>query len=65
MHITREKVADMFSAHHQRAPDSKDVENLVASARKELRKKFLTADVGISGANFLLADSGAVCTVTN
>ena len=65
MHITREKVAEMFHSQHQSAPESKDVENLVASARKELRRKFLTADIGISGANFLLADSGAVCTVTN
>jgi L-lactate dehydrogenase complex protein LldF len=30
-----------------------------------LRDKFLSADVGISGANFLIADSGAICTVTN
>jgi L-lactate dehydrogenase complex protein LldF len=30
-----------------------------------LRGKFLSADVGISGANFLIADTGAVCTVTN
>lgn len=65
MHITREKVADMFHSRHQHAPASEDVDNLVASARRELRDKFLTADIGISGANFLLADSGAVCTVTN
>ena len=38
---------------------------MVQSARRELRQKFLTADVGISGANFLIADTGAVCTVTN
>jgi L-lactate dehydrogenase complex protein LldF len=38
---------------------------MVASARRELRDKFLSADVGISGANFLVADTGAVCTVTN
>ena len=65
MHITREKVADMFNSQHRRAPESGNIENLVASARKELRDKFLSADVGITGANFLLADSGAVCTVTN
>ena len=38
---------------------------MVESARRELRDKFLTADVGISGANFLVADTGAICTVTN
>ena len=38
---------------------------MVDSARRELRDKFLTADVAISGANFLVADTGATCTVTN
>ena len=38
---------------------------MVQSARRELRAKFLGADVGISGANFLVADTGATCTVTN
>ncbi|MGA7329528.1 MAG: LUD domain-containing protein, partial [Rhodomicrobium sp.] len=52
-------------AKHAQAPASGEVQDLVASARRELRKKFLTADVGISGANFLIADTGAVCTVTN
>ena len=65
MHITREQVADMFNSQHQQAPESGDIETLVNSARKELRDKFMTADIGITGANFVLADSGAVCTVTN
>ena len=38
---------------------------MVQSARRELRAKFLSAEVGISGANFLVADTGAICTVTN
>ena len=38
---------------------------MVQSARVQLRKKFLTADIGISGSNFLVADTGATCTVTN
>ena len=38
---------------------------MVGSARRQLRQKFMRADVGISGANFLIADTGAVCTVTN
>jgi L-lactate dehydrogenase complex protein LldF len=38
---------------------------MVASARRQLRPSFLGADVGISGANFLIADSGSVCVVTN
>jgi L-lactate dehydrogenase complex protein LldF len=38
---------------------------MAASARRQLREDMLSADVGISGANFLIADTGAVCTVTN
>ena len=37
----------------------------MVGARRELRDKFLSADVSISGANFLIADTGATCTVTN
>ena len=65
MHKTREDVARLFNATHAVAPASDAIPDLVASARHELRRKFLAADVGISGANFLVADSGAVCTVTN
>ncbi len=38
---------------------------MAASARRHLRQRFLSAEVGISGANFLVADMGSVCTVTN
>jgi L-lactate dehydrogenase complex protein LldF len=65
MHKSRNDVAALFRAKHERPPASDAVEDLVASARRDLRKKFLTADVGISGANFLIADTGAVCVVTN
>ena len=65
MHKTREQVASLFDEKHGVAPDSHDVTDLVASARRELRTKFLNADVGISGANFLIADTGAIVTVTN
>ncbi len=65
LHHTREEVAKLFREHHHARLNSDDVPAMVQSARRELRQKFLDADVGISGANFLLADSGAVCTVTN
>ena len=65
MHKTREQVTLLFRDKHKEAPASGEVEDLVASARRDLREKFLSADVGISGANFLIADTGAVCTVTN
>ncbi|MEL7048561.1 MAG: lactate utilization protein B, partial [Pseudomonadota bacterium] len=65
MHKRREDVAKLFNDKHDNTPKSEDVGDLVSSARVALRHKFLTADVGISGANFLIADTGAVCTVTN
>jgi L-lactate dehydrogenase complex protein LldF len=65
MHKTREEVADLFKEHHQDPMTEGDVGVLVESARQELRPKYVGADVGISGANFLVASTGSVCTVTN
>ena len=65
MHRTREQVSALFKETHRQPHSSEDVPAMVESARRELREKFLTAEVGISGANFLVADTGAVCTVTN
>ena len=65
LHKTREQVSALFKAAHRNPHQTEDVEAMVESARRELRDRFLTAEVGISGANFLVADSGAVCTVTN
>ncbi|WP_187431498.1 Lactate utilization protein B [Roseobacter fucihabitans] len=65
MHKTHEQVAQLFDDLHDIAPDTHDIPDLVGSARRELRQKFLSADVSISGANFLIADTGATVTVTN
>lgn len=65
MHRTREQVSDMFRKAHRVPHREETIEAMVDSARRELRDKFLTADVSISGANFLVADTGATCTVTN
>ncbi len=65
LHHTREDIAALFREHHHTPQNSDDVAGMVASARRQLRGGFLGADVGISGANFLIADSGAICTVTN
>ena len=65
MHRTREQVAELFKAGHNPPPAADDPATMVQSARRQLRTKFLTADIGISGSNFLVADTGATCTVTN
>ncbi|WP_020174932.1 LutB/LldF family L-lactate oxidation iron-sulfur protein [Methyloferula stellata] len=65
LHRTREEVAELFRKHHRTPQNSDEIPAMVSSARRQLREAFLRADVGISGANFLIADSGAICTVTN
>ncbi len=64
LHKTRYDVADIFTrALH--VPSETVPEKQTAIARSVLREKFLAADIGISGANFLVADSGAVVLVEN
>ena len=65
MHRSREDVMQLFRENHKDPTYSEEIIELVRSARRDLRTKFLTADIGISGSNFLLADSGSTCTVTN
>ncbi|GLS99137.1 iron-sulfur cluster-binding protein [Sphingobium jiangsuense] len=65
MHKTREQVSALFRAKHRAPHEEESIAAMAESARRELRSRMLGADVGISGANFLIADTGAVCTVTN
>jgi L-lactate dehydrogenase complex protein LldF len=65
MHRTKEQISVLFKATHRQPHATEDPAAMVESARRELREKFLSAEVGISGANFLIADTGAVCVVTN
>ncbi len=65
MHKTREQVSALFKAKHRTPHEEESIAAMAESARRELRVGMLGADVGISGANFLIADTGAVCTVTN
>lgn len=64
LHMTRYEVADVFS--RKLGIDREVVpENQTMIARRVLREKFLAAGIGITGANFLVADSGAVVLVEN
>ena len=65
IHLSRGQVADEFEKATGRAQDHEDVHKLVKTARAELRPKFLAADMGISGANFLIAETGSLAIVTN
>ncbi|GAB4215774.1 MAG: LutB/LldF family L-lactate oxidation iron-sulfur protein [Roseiflexaceae bacterium] len=64
IHKTREQVGELF-AQHLGLPLTDDVPTLTQAARHALRQRFLRADIGISGANFGVADSGAVVVVEN
>jgi L-lactate dehydrogenase complex protein LldF len=61
---TIEQVAALFSAV-EGEPVPPDRETLVRVARRRLRHVFETADVGITGANFGVAETGSICLVTN
>jgi len=64
IHKTREQVSDLFAEHVD--PQRTLVpEELTALARQALRKMFQTAGVGVSGANFAVAETGTVVTVEN
>jgi len=65
LHKTHEQVGELFRRHHREPMTTDDIPAMVDSARRELRRKYVVADAGISGANFLIAESGSVCTVTN
>ncbi len=64
IHLSRYEVADDFSKVTGQKEDH-DVDHLVKVARKELRAKFIDADMGITGANFCVAETGAFATCTN
>lgn len=64
IHKTREEVSSLFEKHLGTAGEA-DIEGLTRTARETLRQKFLQADMGISGVNFAVAETGTVCIVTN
>jgi L-lactate dehydrogenase complex protein LldF len=68
VHVTKEQVAEAFKkTHTDLAPDRslEDPEDLLSEARAMLRDKFIEADVGLTGANFLIAETGTSVIVTN
>ena len=64
LHKTRQQVADLLT-ERLGVPRETVIEKQTMIARRVLREKFLAADIGITGANFLVADSGAVVVVEN
>ncbi|WP_227935957.1 LutB/LldF family L-lactate oxidation iron-sulfur protein [Alkalihalobacillus deserti] len=64
LHKNKEQIRETFSEKKGYTQSSKP-EELALFAREELRGEFLTADIGITGCNFAVAESGAISLVTN
>ncbi len=64
IHKSRQEVSELFS-DKLNAPHYDDIDDLAQEARRQLRQKFIAADMGITGANFIVAESGTLVLVTN
>jgi len=64
MHKSKEDVQKLFHEKFGTAPDL-NAQELTFIARDNLREKYVTADMGVSGANFLVADTGSIALTEN
>lgn len=64
IHLTKEQVAELFSKEVDERLAA-DIPRLVGVARERLREQFLAADMGISGANVAVAETGSLVLVSN
>ncbi|MGL4396880.1 MAG: LUD domain-containing protein, partial [Hyphomicrobium sp.] len=68
VHKTVDKIADLFLEHHRSygyTERETDAAALIAQVRHVMRPKYFAADIGITGANFLVAETGSGIIVTN
>ncbi len=68
VHKTQEQIGALFFEHHQKYGKTErliDAPEMVAEGRELLRQRYFDADVGITGANFLVAETGSAVIVTN
>ncbi len=64
MHMSKEDVAELYNKKFDTPIDLNPTE-LTLYTRKLLREKFVNADLGVSGANFLIADTGSIALTEN
>ena len=64
IHKTRRQVAELFTSELGMAPTD-DIARMTSTARTTLRDRFAAADVGISGVNFGIAETGTIVIVEN
>jgi L-lactate dehydrogenase complex protein LldF len=68
IHVTREQIAEDFRREHKDLDPNRRLEipqDFTDEARAKLRERYFAADVGITGANFLIAETGSTVIVTN
>ncbi len=68
IHLSGEEIAGTFKEKHGDLPPDRELnepEAILREARAVLREKFLAADVGLTGANMLIAETGSAVVVTN
>ncbi|MEN3292176.1 MAG: L-lactate dehydrogenase complex protein LldF, partial [Burkholderiales bacterium] len=64
VHKDKEEISDLFAKVHNK-PRLTDIPQMTREAREILRPHFMTADMGVTGGNFLIAETGSVAVVTN
>jgi L-lactate dehydrogenase complex protein LldF len=64
VHKDKEEISDLFARVHNK-PRLTDISQMTREAREVLRPHFLSADMGITGGNFVIAETGSVAVVTN
>jgi L-lactate dehydrogenase complex protein LldF len=64
IHKDKEEISDLFARVHGK-PRLTDIAEMTREAREVLRPHFLSADMGITGGNFVIAETGSVAVVTN
>lgn len=64
VHLRRSEIGELFQ-QKLGIPYTEDISSLTETARQVLRHVFLTADIGFSGVNFGVAETGTICIVTN
>lgn len=65
IHLKKEEIGELFHEKLNTEKGNFDPQYLTAAARTHLRKKFLTADVAITGVNFAVAETGSIAVCTN
>ncbi|WP_448216935.1 LutB/LldF family L-lactate oxidation iron-sulfur protein [Endozoicomonas sp. 2B-B] len=65
IHKTKGDIAQLFEENLDECEYTEDVDELIQAARKELRKRFHEADIGLTGVNFMVAETGTLVLVEN